>query len=277
MKKIIFKNLLGLALILLFNPTGFSQVQISGLTKYRKGNEEPKKITKNFTGGKKIFIEVEGAGLVIEGHNGNDVVIETEDFEDPPERAKGLRALYNTAEDNTGIGLQIDVASGVMTIKKASHEDMEFHLKVPAGVSIEIEEQGWQGDDFHIKGVKGEIEVKGKGSNITIDDVTGPVVANTTSGDITVVFTSLNQDKPTSISNTSGFIDVTLPSNTKADLVLKSVTGEIYTDLDIKFETNEKQGDMRRIGGHNLKGTINGGGVEVALKTISDDIYLRKK
>jgi hypothetical protein len=55
------------------------------------------------------------------------------------------------------------------------------------------------------------------------------------------------------------------------------VTGEIYTDMDIKFEKSEEQGNMRRVGGRNLQGTINGGGVEIALKTISDDIYLRKK
>ena len=69
---------------------------------------------------------------------------------------------------------------------------------------------------------------------------------------------------------------MTLPANTKANLVLKSVTGEIYTDFDINF--SEKEGHkMKRVGGSNLRGSINGGGVEIALNTISDDIYLRKK
>jgi hypothetical protein len=278
-KKIIY-NVLVLFFMLGFSfssiaQKGFSTGSIAVWNSRDKG--DLKKTSKSFTGGKKIVFEIEKAMLQIEAHSGSDVIFETYDYEEPPERAKGLKPLYNTAEDNTGIGLQVDIASGVMTVNKASTEDMDFVIKVPNSVAVQIKETGWGGDEFLLKDIKGEIEIEAKGSDIVIEGATGPVVANTTSGDITINFTSVNQSKPSSITNTSGFIDVTLPSSTKANLELKSVTGEIYTDMDIKFEKSEEQGNMRRVGGRNLQGTINGGGVEIALKTISDDIYLRKK
>ena len=172
-------------LLLLGAPSIIAQVSSTFGTAKVKGwnkGDETKKISKAFTGGKKIVLNVESTGLFIETHSGSDVIVETNDYEDPPERAKGLKPLYNTAEDNTGVGLQMDVANGVMTIHKASHEDMDYYIKVPANVSIEIEESGWDSGDFSVKGVKGEIEIKAKGSDILIEEASGPIVANTTSG-----------------------------------------------------------------------------------------------
>jgi len=225
------------------------------------------------SGTKRVVIVIENSELSIEGSSGNEVVINTSggDFE-IPERAKGLRPLYRDASDNTGIGLEVTESGNTITIKKASGKEGDYRIQVPADASIKIEEVGWQSDDFSISGVKGEIEIQSTGSDIELKDITGPIVANTTSGDITVVFSQLSQEGPTSISNTSGFIDVTMPANAKANLELSSISGDIYTDMDLKSSDG-----MKQVGGSSIKAAINGGGVEVSLRTISDDIYLRKK
>lgn len=244
---------------------------------HRHGHKhETKTVKKNFPNGKKIVFHIEKMTLNIEGYSGSEVVFETDDYHAPPERAKGLRPLYNSSADNTGSGLNVEIASGVMTVKTATHDHMHFHVKVPSSVAIHIEETGWHGDDFEVKGVKGEIEIMAKNSDIYIEGARGPIVANTTSGDITVLFEALDQKKPSSISNTSGFIDVTLPANSKANLIMNSISGEIYTDHNIQFPSDGKT-DLKVISRRKIRGTINNGGVELALKTISDDIYLRKK
>lgn len=225
------------------------------------------------SGTKRVLIEMENAELIIEGYSGNELIIDAngEDYK-VPERAKGLRPLYRNATDNTGIGLEVTESNGIMVIKKASNKDGTYRIKIPASANLKIEEKGWESDDFQISGMKGEIEIQSLGSDIILKDVTGPIVANTTSGDITVLFSQLSQAGPTSISNISGFIDVTMPANSKANLKLSSISGDIYTDMELN--TN---GDMKQIGGSNIKAAINGGGVEVTLSAISDDIYLRKK
>ncbi len=223
---------------------------------------------------KKIFLKVSKGDIDISTHNSPEVIIETNDYEPPPERAKGLRPLYNNAVDNTGIGLDVSEAGNVISIKKASHHNMNFSIKVPENVNVELEERGWESDAIKIEGVKGEIEVKCNGSDISILNASGPVIASTVNGDIEVVFSSLNQEQPNSMNCTNGFLDVTLPGNAKTDIKLKSINGEIYTDLEL--EMGKKKDDMHRIGGRNIFGTLNGGGVEISLRTINNDIYLRK-
>ena len=273
------KNVLLVAILALVVSSSFGQnLHVDGVVTESDHSHEKelKTYKKAFSSGKKIHFKMERMTLVIEGYSGSDVIIETYHYQAPPKRARGLRPLYNSAMDNTNVGLQVELANGIMTVQSASHNHMHFNIKVPSNVAIQIEENSWEGNDFEISDVKGEIEIDAKGSSIDIKGARGPIVANTTSGDITVVFETLNQQKPSSISNTSGFIDVALPSNTKANLILDSMTGEVYTDHNLQFEEGKKDG-LEPISRKKVNAKLNNGGVELSLKTISDHIYLRKK
>jgi len=229
----------------------------------------------NNSGEQKIrIIKSEGA-ILIEAHNSAEVIAWTDDYEAPPERARGLRPLYNNAIDNTGMGLEIEETGNVMIIKTVSSKDMDFELKVPENAHIYIEETDWNGDGIRIKDVVGEIEIEAKGSDIQIVNAAGPIVASTVNGDIEVTYASVKQDHPNSIACTNGFVDVTLPNNTEANLKMKSINGEVYTDFEVDMG-KIKEG-KHRLSGHNLSGTINGGGVEISLRAINSDIYLRQR
>lgn len=78
----------------------------------------------------------------------------------------------------------------------------------------------------------------------------------------------------TEIKSISGFIDFNWQERQEAELALKSITGELYTDLD--FDILNKK-DMPQTVGYTLKGQIGNGGRKLALETISSDIYLRKR
>ena len=128
----------------------------------------------NSSGEQKIRI-VKGKGEVhIYAHNSPEVIASTDDYEAPPERAKGLRALYNNAVDNTGMGLQIEESGNVMTSKTASSKGMDYELKVPKNVHVYIEETDWNGHGIRIKDIAGEIEIEAKGSDIRIANAAGP-------------------------------------------------------------------------------------------------------
>ena len=226
--------------------------------------------------GNAIEFTLSRSEISIEGHSSNEVIIENKDFEAPPERAKGLKPLYGGGQDNTGIGLSVEEENGVLKIIQASSGGGEFVVKVPNNVRLMIEEANWGGGEIDVKNHDGEIEIKSKTGDIKLQNITGPVIANSTSGDLNIVFSEVSSANPTSVSLVSGYIDVTLPANTQADLALSSISGEIYTDLDLEME-NAKD-NMRRLGGgRNIDGSLNGGGIKMSLKTISGDIYLRKK
>ena len=61
------------------------------------------KFVKAFSANGAIELMVNGSDVHIETHSSNEVVIETNDYEPPPERAEGLRPLSHNAEDNTCI------------------------------------------------------------------------------------------------------------------------------------------------------------------------------
>ncbi|MFA8435856.1 MAG: DUF4097 family beta strand repeat-containing protein [Marinifilaceae bacterium] len=75
------------------------------------------------------------------------------------------------------------------------------------------------------------------------------------------------------IETISGYVDLSLPSNQKADLVLNTITGEMYTDFDLNLK---KQDGLHRYIKGKFTTALNGGGEEISLKTISGDIFLRK-
>lgn len=83
------------------------------------------------------------------------------------------------------------------------------------------------------------------------------------------------------IESSSGKIDLTLSENQKRSLVLKTITGEIYANLPLQLAEETKKDNLDLVGGgkfnQNLKAKINGGGTEIRLTTISNNIYLRKK
>ena len=71
----------------------------------------------------------------------------------------------------------------------------------------------------------------------------------------------------------SGFVDVTWPSANGAELSLKTINGEVYTDQDIAFSNRRDN----PIVGYQLHGTLGDSGPLVKLESISNDVYFRKR
>lgn len=72
----------------------------------------------------------------------------------------------------------------------------------------------------------------------------------------------------------SGFIDVSWPDTKGAELSLKTLNGEVYTDQDIAFSTALRRNPDF---GYWLQGTLKGSGPVVKLESISNDVYFRKR
>jgi len=242
-----------------------------------------KHATKN---AKRVVIENLLGELSFESYDGNEIIVEVKNFEAPPKRADGLKAIYGGGEDNSGIGLGFREMDGNIEISGASKqsEEARYTFKIPNSVSLKVNYSSpfVESEKITFKNFVNEIEVKTLDADIEFINVTGPITSSTIDGTTKVVFGKVNQKSPISISSIDGEIDVTLPADTPANLNFSTHDGEIYTDFDIDF--NKKEKDDKRsslnyfIGGHNSsKGTINNGGVEISLKNIEGVIYLRKK
>lgn len=224
----------------------------------------------------KVTIMLNGGNMKIEGYSGSELIIQTSAKLAPiPERAKGLRSLYNSAVDNTGIGLSVTPENGGIRIEKATRQEMPYTIRIPAKATVLYEQSNWTHSNVTVQSMESDLEIRTTNGNISLLDVTGPVVANTTNGEVKVVYSSLNQTKPTAISTINGDIDITMPTPTKATLKLSTINGEMYTDFDLNQP--KKEGMTRMGGGHVINSTTNGGGVDLQLKTINSNIYVRKQ
>ncbi|WP_040396918.1 DUF4097 family beta strand repeat-containing protein [Cesiribacter andamanensis] len=227
-----------------------------------------------------IKIQYHKAELRIEAHKGNELIIQARDYEAPPERAKGLRPLYNTAVDNTNTGMSVESKDGQVLIREAMANPGQYLIRVPENARLSIEQMNWGGNNIEVIGMRNELEVKSKTAEVRLMDVSGPVIVNSTSGDITIRFSELSQKGPSMISSVASEIDISLPASAKAELHLSSVVGEIYTDLDLKVQNKDgKEASLTYLGGgqSTIKASLNGGGSTLTVRSTSSNIYLRKR
>ncbi|PWE01010.1 DUF4097 family beta strand repeat-containing protein [Marinilabilia rubra] len=70
----------------------------------------------------------------------------------------------------------------------------------------------------------------------------------------------------------SGFIDLTIKPESSINLKIKSISGKVYSDMDMESKNQKKS-----LVGTKVEADVNGGKTPVTLKTISGNIYLRKE
>lgn len=215
--------------------------------------------------------------ISFEGHSGSEVIISTTSkSSSKSERAEGLKLINGLGlEDNTGLGVSVTQEDGnTMMQELSSRSSRRYTVKVPKSVTVVYKHSTPHGSTVEFSKIEGELEVKTNHSKVKLDDVTGPMTISTVHGRIEANFSSLNQDGPVSLASSHGLVDVSLPADTKANLKLGSGWGEIYSDFDIDFE---RKGSLRSYSSNEVKGTINGGGVDFSATSSHGNVYLRKK
>lgn len=223
---------------------------------------------------RKVVLDMHGSDVTVEGYDGDELVIRgAGDYEAPPAGANGLRAVYSGGTDNTRLGLAVSqLADNTIRVAHASRSGGHYTVRLPRQTDVLFAQDSWGGsDDLAMRDLAGRIEVSLKSGDIRLLNVSGPVVANTISGDILVKF-GATPTQPSAISSVSGDVDVTLPAPARISLSMRSISGEIYTDFDLSLGGN----GLRHVGGQTVEGRANGGGAALSLKTISGDIFVRK-
>ena len=94
----------------------------------------------------------------------------------------------------------------------------------------------------------------------------------TLAGDITIEGTAA----PVYAKSLSGFVDADWPVQQGADVTMKSITGEVYTNLDLAIDESDRERNRRGLVGWEIEATVAGGGKKVELESISNDVYFRK-
>ncbi|MCK5702051.1 MAG: hypothetical protein KAI29_12895, partial [Cyclobacteriaceae bacterium] len=236
----------------------------------------------------KIEIHVGSHNVQIIGHDKDEIIITT-DFsgeyidspsgkkKEAPDRAAGLKPLTIDASDNTGIGLVVEKEENFFSVLKISQNarNKTYKFFIPNMANLMVNDLHAQIETtYSIDNHKGEIEIMALNSQIKMNNVSGPVVANATNGNVEVVFSIIAPDKPNSFLSVNGYVDVTLPKNVAADIKLNTVNGEVYTDMDINVEKDASSSFpviAANMNMFNLEGKINGGGTPISIQSVNGD------
>ncbi|WP_298900009.1 DUF4097 family beta strand repeat-containing protein [uncultured Psychroserpens sp.] len=122
---------------------------------------------------------------------------------------------------------------------------------------------------WELNNFKGEVEISTSYNSISLTNVSGPVIANTIGGNITVVFDKITPTKLYSLVSNDGYIDMSLPDNANLNVdvngerVLSNIN---FTVLDESIEEGIKK----------MKLQLNSGKTKMKLDAGSGSVYLRK-
>ncbi|NOR15936.1 MAG: DUF4097 family beta strand repeat protein [Candidatus Aminicenantes bacterium] len=230
--------------------------------------------------------------ITVTGYSGENVIVEAkvrtavlseqeeEQDQEKNEKAKGMRLIRSAAT-----GLTITEEDNVVGIRvQAMSQAVDLDIQVPFNTSLKL--TAMAGGQIFVEKVKGDHEIQNNAGPVTLTDISGSVVAASMAGALTVTFDTITPDKPMSFTSMAGDVDVTFPATLKADLKMKSMMGDIYSDYEVAIkpmsqkvekETKEDTGKYRVSFDKTIYGTVNGGGVEYSFSTMQGNIYIRKK
>ncbi len=216
-------------------------------------------------------------GVSVEGYDGNEILFSSSKMKsEDDERAKGLRPISGSGlEDNTGIGINVTDKGGNVEVNPVGKGDNKIKIKVPKGVSISYSfNKVMNHSTASFKNVESEIEVSALYNDVELENTTGPLTVKSVYGSVEVKL-GQNIKGPVSLISVYKHVDVAMPVTTKANLKMNTSWGEILASADFKIDI-EKSGDMVKYSDNNIKGKLNGGGIDMTLTSNYGKVYLRK-
>ena len=232
----------------------------------------------------RLEIQLFSGDISVEGYDGKEIVIVADapiregDKPEPP-RADGLRRIQSST-----VGLTVEENANVVSVRMDfSPKNADLQIRVPRRTSVKASLVN--GGDVEIDSVTGDHELSNVNGDVIATNIAGSAVINATNGDVRATLTSVEAMKPMSFTSFNGDVDVTLPANLAANLIVGSQQGDVYTDFDVVAQTNP-QNVQQRVGprggrevrvSHQTRYAIGGGGPDITLQTFNGDVMIRKR
>lgn len=237
-----------------------------------------------------LKIGLVSGSITVKGAAMKEVIVEarvraSEDDEEKSGKRGGLKLIPN---NNTGLTVEEDdnVVSVSTAMRGGGSRTVDLTLRVPTNCSMHLSTV--DDGNIEVENINGDLEINCVNGSVRLTGISGSAVAHALNEDLTATFVKVNPQKPMSFSSLNGKIDVTLPSDLKANVYTKSDQGEIYSDFDLKVlteniapspivqENKGKKGKFRVSIERAVRATINGGGQEFQFTNFNGDIYIRK-
>jgi len=153
--------------------------------------QEERSFKTKFNGsGKTVVFNIDAKQLDIEGYNGDEIIFEASGLPQVPKEADGLRPLSAAGVENTNIGLSVNANGNTLNVVTVMKGKAIYKIKVPKELSIVCKKRNscsCNETGMSITGMEGGLEINTNYEDITLIDVSGPVVANSNQGKVKVI------------------------------------------------------------------------------------------
>ncbi len=138
-----------------------------------------------------------------------------------------------------------------------------YDVTVPRNMNVDVQNTN---GGIYLSDVTGKHELDTTNGKISVTRCAGSVDASTTNGGIEAELTRVTKGQPMRFETTNGRIEVAVPASFAGDIDASTTNGSIKTDLPV---ATQSAGDNR------LRGTINGGGTLIRMRTTNGGIALK--
>lgn len=138
-----------------------------------------------------------------------------------------------------------------------------YEVTVPRAMNVDVSTVN---GSIQIEDVNGKHDLDTTNGKIQVARCSGSLDASTVNGSIRAELTRVTKGQPMKFETTNGRIEVTLPSDLAVDLDAGTTNGSIDTDLPVT---------TTRISRNSLRGSINGGGTPLRMRTTNGGIAIR--
>lgn len=139
---------------------------------------------------------------------------------------------------------------------------VSYEIYVPRALEVDLETTNGA---LKLKEVQGTLKLETTNGRIELTRCGGAISAETTNGRIEADLLSLDAKGTNSLETTNGRIEVTVPATLHANVDAGTTNGSIESDLPIA---------TRSMARTSLRGTVNGGGVPLKLRTTNGGIRI---
>jgi hypothetical protein len=173
-------------------------------------------------------------------------------------RDGGLVVITHYPKDQEGI-------SSIFSWLAGDHIDanVRYDVTVPRSMNVDVTNTN---GGIRLTGVAGKHELDTTNGKIEVERCSGSLDASTTNGSINAELLGIAPGQPLRFETTNGAIKLARPANAGATLDASTTNGSIDSDLPVA---------TTRTSSNSLRGTINGGGTSLRMRTTNGGITIR--
>lgn len=173
-------------------------------------------------------------------------------------RDGGLVVTTRQPKSNDGWGAFFDLFTGDHV-----QANVRYDITVPRTMNVYVDNTNGA---ISLTEVSGSHDLSTTNGRIEVERCSGSLQASTTNGSIEAELLRVARNEKLELETTNGRIEVAVPADFAGDVDADTTNGSIHTDLPVT---------TRSVSKNSLRGTVNGGGVPLKLRTTNGGITIR--